>query len=103
MQRIMAIRLKWLLILAFAVAQFSISGAASAAAGPVAVMENCNGTAGHCCDFGSAKHCSACVACVGYIAPVPYPASISISQSYRTAASPIFSSSVLAVEPPPPR
>jgi hypothetical protein len=103
MKRDMAYRLKWLLILAFAVAQFGMVSGASAFAAPAAVMENCNGAADHCCDFGSIDHCSACLACVGFIAPITYSPLVKMLQTHAEATLPAFSSSILAVEPPPPR
>jgi hypothetical protein len=103
MKRDMAYRLKWLLILAFAVAQFSMASGASAFAAPVAAMENCDGTADHCCDFGGMDHCSACVACAGLISLASYSTAVNVLQIHDTATPCAFSSSILTVEPPPPR
>ncbi len=103
MKRDMTYRLKWLLILAFAIAQFSMASGASAFVAPVSSMENCDGTADHCCEVASMDHCSACVACVGFISPITHSPSVKFSQTHDEVTPSAFSSSALAVEPPPPR
>jgi hypothetical protein len=99
----MRYRLKWLLILAFALAQLGMASGAFAFAAPVAKMGNCNDAAAHCCDFGCTEHCAACVACVGFVVPIACSALVKFQQVHVQATATILSSPVLTVDPPPPR
>jgi purine-cytosine permease-like protein len=101
----MAFRLKWLLIMAFAIGYFGLAGLSSAFAMPVnpavgeMAMDNCHDGA-HCC---VSVACSTCATCVGYAVPgtFPYPAKPQTVHASRAPDS-LFSVTE-TVDPPPPR
>ena len=99
----MAHRLKWLIILTFVVAQFSMANGAFAAAKPVTAMANCDAAAGNCCDFGAIDHCSACVACAAYALPKAYSQAKDFPQIHQVAATLVLYAMPSGLDPPPPR
>lgn len=101
-------RMKWLLMLAVAAAQFIMLGAvpvsAASRAMPAAIsaMADCE-QSDSCCDPDAADHCNICAACVG-ITPPQYLAAPSVLKQVHAAAIPAnFPASVRAVDLPPPR
>ena len=101
-------RMKWLLMLAFAAAQFimlgavPVSAASRAVPSAISAMADCE-QSDSCCDPGAADHCNICAACVG-ITPPQYFAAPSVPKQVHVAAIPAnFSASARAVDLPPPR
>lgn len=101
-------RMKWLLMLAFAAAQFIMLGVTPASAAlramPAAVsaMADC-GQADSCCEPAAADHCNICSACVGIAAPQYLAAPSMLPQVHVATISANFSASSPAVDLPPPR
>ena len=99
----MAQRLKWMLILAFAIAQFGVVNGTAALALPTTMIENCSAPIDDCCDPAMLDQCTSCATCVGYIGR-PNRALAPANVQIHWAITPMILSPIVQnIDLPPPR
>lgn len=94
---------KWMLIVAFAIAQFGVVNGMAAYASPVEIMQNCGTTTDDCCDPAIFGHCTSCPKCIVDIGQ-PNRALVKTNVQIHRAIVPVILSPIVAdIDLPPPR